>query len=1164
MRFAARVLKQDSDFRIRFAVLRTTLVAGLVWVGLAGAQDVGLEYATRIGTDGGEAAATAVALDGNDNIYLTGYFSGTIDFDPGPGRSEHTSAGDYDAYVCKLDPKGAFQWVKPFGGAFEERGHGIALDSSGNIYVAGRAERVSDDEPSGEDTTAKSGIGAEADKGYFPGEGWNILLYSLDGVGGLRWKNVLEPEGTRNGEAFGVAVGLSGRVYVTGHFQGTVDFDPGPNTETIRAGGSTSSFLGAYDRTGSLVWVRSTDSVSFDNVWGRDVALDPLGNLVVTGYFDDEVDLDPGPGESLFTSAGDTDFFIQKFTADGELVWGKSVGGAGSDWSNGIAVDGSGEIYTAGGFQAVVDFDPGPPLAEESSEGSSSIFILRLSSAGDYRWARVMGGTEDDFFYPSGYDVAIDTVGNVFATGSFGGAVDFDPGPGVYMLEGDGSPSMFAVKLDASGALRWAHSFGDFNASIDGAGVALAKSGRVHIAGTFGDYVDFDPGEGENSLTSTSEHSAFLNTVYSTGDYRYTAAIGQRYETHSVGDVVTDQRGNLFIAENISSPNDFEELVHDPLGSSRRFSGTVSKRNSSGELIWSYCLRGGGLEFVDQIDVDGMGNVYVSGVFTGTVDFDPGPGVYEMTSVEDFSHYIQKVDSNGSLHWARSYPGGRIEELFGLSPGFGRAIIAAGSTENLFVMGTVDGTFDFGIDGTTETISSIGANDVFVQKLDTDGRTVWIRTIGGEQSSATAKQLAIDSSDNVYTLGHFLGTVDFDPGTAMHELTSDDGTSGALRGADVFLQKMDYNGEFQWVRAWGWADSEGSTGAAIRDFDVDCTGNVYTTGSFIGTVDFDPGDGVAERTSAHDENANYQQSDFFLQKLDLAGEFAWVQTVGGNQTDYAHEITVDDFGSVYVAGAVRGTVDFDPREDIEVVLENVDDGLILEKFNPDGQFQWVQHLGSSLTINGPLQDFSDIKVIVDPVGNLYALAGFGGKIDVDPGEGVVELQSTGGSDIFVLKLSQADTPEGTRPCEEDRREGEEDDETTEDGIGNTPCEDGFIGESDRQEDNPSEIAQSLVDEFNTADTDNDGKLSFSEASTVWDSLSLMQFDAWDTDNDGLLNEAELVAQGAREPTPGNVELPQGCNLESAKRRLGDLLLVGLAIMLFPAADRVSIFTGRSS
>ena len=155
-------------------------------------------------------------------------------------------------------------------------------------------------------------------------------------------------------------------------------------------------------------------------MWASGVAVDGSGNVYTTGFFEGTADFDPEnvtAGDTL-VSAGGSDIFVSKLDSAGNFVWAKQMGGGDDDQGHGVAVDGSGNVYTTGHFRSTADFDPGTGVFDLMSSRpeagpSLDLFVSKLDSAGNFVWARQMGGTGSD----QGEDVAVDDRGNVYTTG---------------------------------------------------------------------------------------------------------------------------------------------------------------------------------------------------------------------------------------------------------------------------------------------------------------------------------------------------------------------------------------------------------------------------------------------------------------------------------------------------------------------------------------------------------------------------------------------------------------------------------------------------------------------------------------------------------------------------------------------------------------------------
>lgn len=445
-----------------------------------------------------------------------------------------------------------------------------------------------------------------------------------------------------------------------------------------------------------------------------------------------------------------------------EFGWARQLGGPEADVGYDVAADGAGNVYVAGYFNGVVDFDPGAGVANLTSGGGDEIFVAKFDSTGSLIWARRMGGADHE----RADDIAIDAGGDVYATGWFAGTADFDPGGGTSNLTATGEHSAFVVKLDSSGNFAWAKMLGGAGSS-EGAGIAVDANGNVYSAGTFSGETDFDPGAGVSNLTSAGDDD-----------------------------------------------------------------GYVSKLDSTGAFVWARLLGGPGNENAAGLALDAAGNVLTTGAFEATADFDPGAGTANMTSAGASDVFVSKLDGAGNFVWARRFGGSASD--------YGHAVAVDGNG-NVHTTGSFAGSVDFDPGGGIVRLISDGSDDAFVSKLSSQGVFVWAGRMGGADLQRGAA-VAVDGSSNVYIAGMFQATADFDPGPGVFSLT-------AAGEGDAFVAKLASSGNFVWVRSMGGAPAEAGEGIAVSG------GDVYASGRFQGTGDFDPGAGVLNLTSAGDNDA---------------------------------------------------------------------------------------------------------------------------------------------------------------------------------------------------------------------------------------------------------------------------------------------------------------------
>ena len=436
----------------------------------------------------------SIFVDSNNNVYTTGSFQGTVDFDPGAGVSNLTSAGADDIFVSKSDSDGTLLWAKRMGGASGDYGLGITVDSSGNIYTTGYFFGTADFDP---------GVGTV---NLINAGGTDVFISKLDGSGNFVWAKSMGETSYEYGST--IAIDLNGNIYTIGAFSGTVDFDPGAGVSNRISAGADDVFVSKLDNNGNFVWAKSMGGAGAES--GYSITLDSNSNFYITGQFQLTADFDPGAGISNLTSSGEDDIFISKLDANGNLLWAKSVGGTGVDYGNDIELDSSGNIYTMGHFQNTVDFNPSLiDTLNLTSAGGFDIFVSKLDSGGNFLWAKNMGGTSNDF----GFNMVLDTYGDVYTTGSFQGTADFDPSVGVSNLTSVGAEDIFLSKLNATGNFVWNKGMGG-TLGDQGFGIALDLIGNIYTIGSFQGTADFDPGVDVFNLISSGGKDIFISKLY--------------------------------------------------------------------------------------------------------------------------------------------------------------------------------------------------------------------------------------------------------------------------------------------------------------------------------------------------------------------------------------------------------------------------------------------------------------------------------------------------------------------------------------------------------------------------------------------------------------------------------------------------------------------------
>jgi len=557
-------------------------------------------------------------------------------------------------------------------------------------------------------------------------------------------------------------------------------------------------------------------------------------------------------------------------------------------------------------------------------------------------WVYGMGSALDD----TGLQVAVDKNGNVYDGGQFQNIVDFDPGPGQFFLDAGASYGGYVRKVDKNGNLIWAFNpVGDSNSMVSVRKIRLDRWGNVYVAGYFKGNVDFDPGTGEFMLSSNpaSNYTAgdgFVLKIDADANFIWAIELDALSSVRGAmvfaKDVAVDSSGNIFIAGMYGFKMDADpgQGTHILVGAqkSNMWDFFIIKLDNNLNFVWAYNNTGPRSNFIDTIAVDSSDNILFTGRNQDAVDMDPGPEQLIL-----LQGYIIKMDTHGNIIWARggAQAGGRIHPRHNA--------FVLDDEDNVYFHGNLGHTYDFDPGPGTFNLTS-KAKDPFVWKLDRNGNFGWAVVVGGSTNDY-ACSIALDKSANVYCTGVFTGTADFDPGPGTFKLTS-------AGSNDIYVLKLDNGGNFNWAVRMG-----GSEYDYPQDIAVDGLGNPYVTGQFRGTVDFDPGEGIINKTSVG-------RTDIFLVKLrGVTNEppVAICQDI---------EIAADNNCEAYITAADVDAGSYDPDED-EITLEidkaelfGVGEHTVkLTVEDPDGESDYCYATVTVIDNTAPVPDAAELSTV---------------------------------------------------------------------------------------------------------------------------------------------------------------------------------------------------------
>lgn len=739
-------------------------------------------WAVRIASSGWE-YVDAMVVDPAGNIYLGISFGGTLDVDPGAGVVNIVQPAFANGTVLlKLNTNGGYVWSKQFGAASQSMNiQALDLDINNNVIVAGEFFNSVDINFDAPVLTFTVLTGAFSD----------TFIMEVSAAGAFTWAKQLRttstlPTITDSNYPEAVVVDDLDNIIVTGWLRGDMDVDPGAATVAVNANTNGAIYVVKLSSTGTFVWGGGVIGTPA-GLWPQDIKTDAYENVYVAMYsFGGNVDFDIGAGTSLMNTVNGVPCIL-KLSSAGAFVWSKTF--PQNAWYPEINLEVSQGATTyvlmATSFRYTKDIDPNagvvsvtatPPYYGTLSEDEG--LILKLTANGDYYDHCVLAGPDKEIIY----DIAIGLGSVLYLTGEFMQTVDFDGSAATSYKTSKGAEDIFTLRLNLNLDHIWSHSIGS-------AGVVANLSSAKYISTQLfaGGYSLGSSARG--ILWGFQNKNAMISLTNSTGGGGISS-----YEFGGPGDdevtsVCRDAQGNKYITGTFEQTANFAKS-HIDADINRTSAGGkdifIMKMNNSNQVVWVKRIGGTYDEEVSAITVkDNM--IYLTGNYKGTVDFNPNSGTFNMVSAGNTSDiFVLKLDTTGVISWAKTIGSATAYDI-----GNG---ITVDNANNVLVTGYYSGTADFDPNAGVFNMTSYAIADIFVLKLTSAGNFVWAKSIGSA-SDDVGVDIITDNSNNVYHTGYFKFTADFDPGPGIYNLT----TSGGATNNDGYIQKLDPNGNHLWT-----------------------------------------------------------------------------------------------------------------------------------------------------------------------------------------------------------------------------------------------------------------------------------------------------------------------------------------------------------------------------
>jgi len=442
-----------------------------------------------------------------------------------------------------------------------------------------------------------------------------------------------------------ITVDGSGNTYVAGRFSGQVTI----GTQTLTSTGGKDVYIKKYDASGTLQWVKRIGGSGDE--YANDIIVEPSGaNVFVVGSFDGGVDFDPASIGGVLTSSGSSDAFVLKLSSTtGNYVSALRIGGTGVETAKALAIDGAtGRLYLTGNYTSAtmssqISGFASSTISGLASLGSDDAYVLRLSASFATIWNAHLGGTGSD----SSIDIAMDNAGNVLVAGWYSGTNAHVRGGDLVSTSlptAAGADDIVVFKINSLiGNVAWVRRIGGTSYDRPYA-IDSDSNGDVYVAGDFRGSVDFDPGTGVVTRnTGGNNTDAFVLKLNSSGLYSNVVQIGTSSTGSGAYDLALDASNNVYITGAFSGTIDFNPGTgvdsRSSVGGNDIFTSSLT---SSLVHRWVRTIGSTGSDFGRGVDVDGSGNTYTTGYFSGTIDMNPNAGIsnFSCTTRDGF---IQKL-----------------------------------------------------------------------------------------------------------------------------------------------------------------------------------------------------------------------------------------------------------------------------------------------------------------------------------------------------------------------------------------------------------------------------------------------------------------------------------------------------------------------------------------
>lgn len=937
-------------------------------------QTFNLDWATALGGGKGRILSTTAFVRGdNGDLFAAGRFEGGFDLDDGPDSLMLTSGLGQANFLVAYDASGGIRWAQrmPGGGTIR----GLAAAADGSIFAVGEVYARDDWNPGPGVTTI--------------GPGSNVVNYShgfllrFSAAGEFLWIHSFgDQDHVRLND---VVVTSGGSVYVTGDFEGRIDFDPSNNVVELTESGPGDALLARFGLDGHLVWAKAIGSATHTYELGQKISLDGQGHILLAGLSDEDTDFDPNSGVfSLGASTNSLLGFVAKYDYAGQLMWANRISTPSptGTYPMDVIADGQGGAWICNGLvngDIVVDAYSGQTLSGTGEGG----YLLHYDATGRYQ-SGIRIGTIAGFGMVEPRALAVDGNGGIWVTGECSSGTDFDPGPAVSQSYISGLRDAFLAHYTAAGTLARVINWGNYE-NESPIGLASLPGGGCVVASDYMGEVDFDPGAATALVRSggfgrhyaISQYDNLSNFVHVTSPLPLSGGDDQ------VHDVVLDGAGNTYLLATYTGVVDLDPGPGSALaGVANTPQMSLCKFDPNNQLLWTIAFQACELTDARALMLDDAGNVYVQVNLTGTNDFDPSSNyvlLNPMALWPGMTNVVAKYTDDGQYVWAHIAQSGTIVVREFEVDGQGNSYLLC--------------DFAAAVDVDPSTNVSLvhpdpGQSHALLQKLDANGNLAWAHRFAAD-SSYVLDHFCLNPLGGVYLGGPILGGGDIDPAPGSSLLLPDSSSY-------VFLHLRD-DGSLDWATPHN--NSGFNYMMEVDDIDADTAGHFMVVGRASQGWDFDPS---SNRYLLYNPSTVYPGYPY-LACYDSLGQFVYANRIGENYGSDFKVLDVRPDGLTLVGGTFVGSLRFDST--------GLDNLYSPNQFTPvatvyaaDGQ--WLT--AAQFPCKGGRAERVTVHAAHD--GSLFVGGAYTGWIDLDPLAGPVVYASRGLEDGFCGRYHLCTSP----------------------------------------------------------------------------------------------------------------------------------------------------------